>query len=110
MVKHPCKYPVGILQRRGILEFRSQAISKIYNCKSPARQVHTIVLVSLLIAVYPAAAMDAHDNRERPFLLLKTVYIENLPSCILSIDDIIITQDSLWGGKTGIPPVITFLK
>ena len=54
--------------------------------------------------------MNAHNNREYPRLIFWTVYIENLPLCILPIHDIVKTPDSLRCGETGIPPVIPLPK
>ena len=76
MLHHKLHHKIRIFNRRRELVLRCKPVCKIHHSKSMLHKTHTIILVQLLIAIYPASAMHTDNDRQLLTLpLLRTVHI-----------------------------------
>ena len=77
---------------------KREYVAEIHHGKAPLSEAHAIELIDLFTAVDPAAAVDADDQRQLSFLILRSVNVENIPF-MLAVADIIETLNAIGGGK-----------
>ena len=55
----PGEHTVGVLQGGGEFVLRGQTVGEVDHGKAPLGKIHAVELIPLLVAVDPAAAVDA---------------------------------------------------
>ena len=71
----PVAYGFCVLEGSRIFVFRRKPVGLIDHRKATFSQRHAVELVDFLVAINPAAAMDAQNDRQFAFLCLGTVDI-----------------------------------
>ena len=93
MRQQPDKHSVGVFQRSRKLVFRGQPVAEIDHRKPLLRQTHTIILVTLLIAVAPTAAMHADNDGKHCIRIPWAVNVQQIPPRLRPVGDVVKSSD-----------------
>ena len=99
VVQHPGKDAVGIFQLGGILELRREAVGEVHHREAVLRETHAVILVALLVAVDPGAAVDADDHGQLAARAFGAIDVQHVPAPVRAVYDVVIADDIRRGRK-----------